>query len=284
MKTKKIETLAWLSIVIMSLIVFGSAISLVAYVIVKGFPALSLNFIFGPTVDGGLSAPIVGTLYLIGLTLIMVVPLGVLTALYLSEFAPTNRLTNTIRYALDSLAGVPSVIFGLFGVVLFVMIVFGKANLMAGALTMSCLTLPFMVAYAEEALRCVPKKWREASLSVGATRWQTIQNIVLPSAASGIASGIIICTGRIVAETAPLLATVGFSPFIPSSPLDGARTLSLHLFFLATEAPSVRGVTRDDLIIQAMGVATILVLLVIILNWISRLLSKWYQSSLKETH
>jgi phosphate transport system permease protein len=284
MKTKHQQTLAWLVLFVMSLLVFVPAASLVLYVVIKGFPALSPAFLFGPTTEGGLSAPLVGTLYLIVLTLIFVIPLGVLTAIYLSEFAPKNRLTNTIRYALDSLAGVPSIIFGLFGVALFVMIVFKKANLLAGALTMTCLTLPFMVAYAEEALRCVPTKWREASLSLGATRWQTIVHIVLPSAASGIVSGIIMCVGRVVAETAPLLATAGFSAFIPKSPLEGARTLALHLFYLATEAPSVGGVTRDDLIVQAMGVAAILVFLVIILNWTARILSKWYKSSLKEAH
>jgi phosphate transport system permease protein len=284
MKAKHQQTLAWIVVPLLSLLVILPALSLVLYIVIKGFPALSPAFLFGPTTEGGLSAPLVGTLYLIVLTLVQVVPLGVLTALYLSEFAPKNRFTNTIRYALDSLAGVPSIIFGLFGVALFVMLVFKKANLLAGALTMTCLTLPFMVAYAEEALRCVPKKWREASLSLGATRWQTIVHIVLPSAASGIVSGVIMCIGRVVAETAPLIATAGFSAFIPKSPLDGARTLALHLFYLATEAPSIGDTTRDDLIVQAMGVAAILVLLVVVLNWIARMLSKWYQSSLKEAH
>ena len=221
MKANHQQVIAFILMVIMSLLVIVPALSLISYVFIKGFPALSWSFLFGPTTEGGLSAPLAGTLFLIVLTLLLVVPLGILTALYLSEFAPKNPLTNVVRYALDTLAGVPSIIFGLFGVALFVMIVFRKANLMAGALTMTCLTLPFMVAYAEEALRCVPKKWREASLSLGATRWQTIVHIVLPSAASGIVSGIIMCIGRVVAETAPLLATVGFSAFIPKSHLDG---------------------------------------------------------------
>jgi phosphate transport system permease protein len=133
-----------------------------------------------------------------------------------------------------------------------------------------------MVGAAEEAVRAVPQSQREASLALGATKWQTIWHVVLPSALPGIITGVILCAGTVVAETAPLLATSGYSAFVPISPLDGSRTLSLQLFYLATEAPSVGGLTRQDLIARAMGVGAILILIVIVLNFLMRWLSQRY--------
>lgn len=270
------QKIAFTALWVVASIVILLFISIIGYISIKGLPSLSWHFVFGPTTEGGLSAPIVGTLYIIALTLLFTIPLGVGTALYLSEYAEQNKFIGFIRYALDSLAGIPSIIYGLFGVALFVVIIFKKANILAGSLTLTCLTLPFMVGAAEEAMRAIPKEWREASLSLGATKWQTIWNIVLPQAQAGIVTGTILCMGRVVAETAPLLATAGFGAFIPKSPFDGCRTLALHLFYLSTEAPSVGGITRNDLLSQAMGVALILVVITIILNFLVRLFSEKY--------
>lgn len=275
------QKIAYVSLGIITSIVVLCLVFIIGYILVKGLPSINWHFIFGPTTEGGLSAPIVGTLYVIALTLLFVVPLGILSAIYLSEYASQNRLIDFIRYSLDSLAGIPSIIFGLFGVALFVIIIFKKASILAGSLTLVCLTLPFMVGATEEAIKAVPKEWREASLSLGATKWQTIWSVVVPQASTGIVTGIILCIGRVVAETAPLMATAGFSAFIPRSPLDGCRTLALHLFYLSTEAPTVGGVSREDLLMQAMGVALILIIIVSILNFLVRFYSARYTTKMK---
>ena len=270
------QKIAWVLIWTTAAIAMLALLLIVGYVLVHGIPALSWQFVFGSTIKGGLRAPIVGTIYMVAFTLVIVVPLGVGAAIYLAEYAPRNKFSDFIRYALDGLAGVPSIIFGLFGVALFVVVILKTTSILAGALTLACLTLPFMVGAAEEAIRAVPQSQREASLALGATKWQTIWRVVLPSAMPGIITGVILCAGTVVAETAPLLATSGYSAFVPISPLDGCRTLSLHLFYLATEAPSVGGVTRQDLIAQAMGVGAILILMVITLNFLMRWLSQRY--------
>ncbi len=272
---KTSQTIAWTVLSFLTFIVMGALIFLIIYTIVHGWSSLSLSFVFWTHHKGGLLAPIVGTIYLIVMTLLFVIPLGVGAAIYLSEYAPENGFTHFIRYALNSLAGIPSIIFGLFGVALFVTLV-GHASILAGALTMACLSLPFMVTATEEALRSVPKSWREASLGLGATKWETTWLVVLPSALPGIITGIILCMGRVVAETAPLLATAGFSPFVPTTPFDGARTLALHLFYLATEAPCTGSMTRHDLIAQAMGIAVILLIVIVFMNTLIRVLSTMY--------
>jgi len=270
------QKIAWLALWVAAGVALLALLLIVGYVLVRGIPTLNWQFVFGSTTGGGLRAPIVGTIYMVAFTLLIVVPLGVGAAIYLSEYAPRNRLSDFIRYSLDGLAGVPSIIFGLFGVAVFVAILLKTTCILAGALTSACLSLPFMVGAAEEAIRAVPQSQREASLALGATKWQTIWHVVLPTALPGIITGVILCAGTVVAESAPLLATSGYSAFVPISPLDGCRTLSLHLFYLATEAPSVGGLTRQDLIARAMGVGAILIVIVIILNFLMRWLSQRY--------
>lgn len=277
---KATQRIAWGAIWAAAAIAMMSLLLIVGYVLVHGIPALNWQFIFGSTTEGGLRAPIIGTIYIVAFTLVIVVPLGVGAAIYLSEYAPRSKFAEFIRYALDGLAGVPSIIFGLFGMALFVVIILKTTSILAGALTLACLSLPFMVGAAEEAIRAVPQSQREAALALGATKWQTIWRVVLPSAMPGIITGVILCAGTVVAETAPLLATSGYSAFVPTSPLDGCRTLALHLFYLATEAPSIGGVTRQDLIARAMGVGAILILLVILLNFLMRWLSQRYMAKM----
>ncbi len=272
--------MAWAVMYVITALVLAALLFILVYTVVHGWSSLSWGFVFGPTTKGGLLAPIVGTIYLIFMTLLFVVPLGIGAAIYLSEYAPVNTLTQFIRYALNSLAGIPSIIFGLFGVALFVTALVGHASILAGALTMACLSLPFMVTATEEAIKAVPLSWREASLGLGATKWETIWKIVVPSAMPGIITGVILCMGRVVAETAPLLATAGFSPFVPNSPFDGARTLALHLFYLATEAPCTGELTRHDLISQAMGVAVILIIIILFVNFLVRWISNMYTNRL----
>ena len=274
---KTTQRLAWVAIWGATATVLLALFFIIVYLLFRGIPALSFEFVFGPTTKGGLRAPIIGTLYIIALTLAIVVPLGLGTAIYLAEYAPRNRVTESIRYALDTLAGIPSIIFGLFGLALFVIVLIGTQSILAGALTLACLTLPFMVGAAEEAIRGVPQSQRDASLSLGATKWQTIWHVVLPEAMPGIVTGVVLCAGRVVAETAPLLAVAGFSPFPPASPLDGCRTLALHLFYLVTEAPG----DREELIAKAMGVGVILILIVIIITFLTHWLSRRYLAKMR---
>jgi phosphate transport system permease protein len=247
---------------------------IIGYIFFKGIPALSLDFILKPATEGGLSTAIIGTIYLVVLTLIISVPFGLGGAIYLAEYAPQNRLTSLIRYGVETLAGIPSIIFGLFGMVLFVIVLIGTQCVLAGALTMACLVLPTMIRTAEEAIKAVPQSQRQASLALGATKWQTIHHVVLPSALPGIITGIILCIGRSVEETACLYATLGLSMLTPTSLLHGARTLSLHLYLLATEMPG----NREELIAQAMGAGVILILIVILINFLARWFSQRYVS------
>jgi len=275
------QSLVWSILWIITGLLMLVLLLLIGYVFVKGAPEMKLSFIFGATTNGGLMTPIVGTLYLTIMTLIFLIPLSVGTALYLSEYAKQNWFTEFIRYSLSSLAGIPSIIFGLFGVALFVMIWFKKASIIAGSFTLTCLSLPFMVATTEEAIRSIPKAWREASYGLGATKWHTIIHVVLPNATPGILTGVIMSIGRVIAETAPLLATAGFSAFLPVSPMDGTRTLALHLFYLATEAPTVSGLTRNDLLSQAMAVGTVLILLIILLNFLARMIFNHFNQKVR---
>jgi phosphate transport system permease protein len=245
---------------------------IVGYIFFHGVPTLSFEFIFSPATEGGLSTAIIGTIYLVALTLIICVPLGLGGAIYLAEYAPKNWLTGAIRYGVETLAGVPSIIFGLFGMAFFVIVLIGTQCILAGALTMAFLVLPTMIRTAEEAIKAVPQSQREASLALGATKWQTIRHVVLPSALSGIVTGVILCIGRSIEETACLYATLGLSMLTPTSLFHGARTLALHLFLLATEMPG----DRELLIARAMGTGVILILIVIILNFLARWLSQRY--------
>jgi phosphate transport system permease protein len=261
--------------------VVAALVLIIGYVFFHGIPTLSWDFVFGPTTygdgGGGLRTPIIGSIYLLLLTLVFVVPFGIGAAIYLAEYTPRGRFSRVVRYGVDTLAGVPSIIFGMFGFAFFVMILLaGKMCLLAAALSLACLNLPFMVGAAEEAIRAVPQSQREAALALGATKWQTVWHVVLPSAMPGIITGVILCAGTAMAETAPLLFTLKLVPFIPTSPLDNSQTLTLRLLDLALYRESVGGVTRQDLIAQAMGVGVILILIVIALNFLARWLSQRY--------
>ena len=277
MKSAKFtQRLAWIGAWASGIIVFSVLLYIIGYMFFQGASNLSWHFITSPATEGGISTAIIGTVYLIVLTLLISVPLGLGAAIYLAEYAPTNRLTGLIRYGIETLAGVPSIIFGLFGMALFVIVVIGTQCLLAGALTMACLVLPTMIRTSEEAIRAVPQVQREASLALAATKWQTIRHVVLPSALPGIITAVILCLGRAIEETACLYATLGLSLLAPSSLFQGSRTLSLHLYLLATEMPG----DREQLIAQAMATGIILILIVIIINFLTRWLSHRYMAKI----
>ena len=281
LSAKTTQRLAWGVMWAIAMFVVAALVLIIGYVFFQGIPTLSWDFVFGPTTygdgGGGLRTPIIGSIYLLLLTLVLVVPFGIGAAIYLAEYTPRGRFSRVVRYGVDTLAGVPSIIFGMFGFAFFVMILLaGRMCLLAAALSLACLNLPFMVGAAEEAIRAVPQSQREAALALGATKWQTVWHVVLPSAMPGIITGVILCAGTAMAETAPLLFTLKLVPFIPTSPLDNSQTLTLRLLDLALYRESVGGVTRQDLIAQAMGVGVILILIVIALNFLARWLSQRY--------
>lgn len=217
----------------------------VIYIVFLGFPAISMDFITGYPRDGmrsgGIWPAIVGTLYLTFGTAIFAVPLGIGASIYLSEYAPDNRWTRMIRIAIINLAGIPSVVYGLFGLGLFVLFLQFGTSILAGSLTLSIMTLPVIISTAEEALRAVPQSFRTVSISVGATKWQTIRRIVLPQALPGILTGVILGLERAAGETAPILFTVAafFLPRLPSSPMDATMALPYHLFVISTQVPGM---------------------------------------------
>jgi phosphate transport system permease protein len=191
--------------------------------------------------SGGILPAIVGTFYLTLGTAIFSVPLGIGAAIYLAEYAPDNRWTRMIRLAIINLAGIPSVVYGLFGLGLFVLFLNFGTSLLAGSLTLSIMTLPVIISTSEEALRAVPQSFRTVSISLGGTRWQGIQRIVLPQSLPGILTGVILGLERAAGETAPILFTVAafFLPRLPNSPFDASMALPYHLFVISTQVPGM---------------------------------------------
>ena len=220
-------------------------LALVSFIFLQGIQAINLEFIFGfPSngmKSGGIWPAIVGTFYLTIGTAIFSVPLGIAAAIYLSEYAPDNRLTRIIRISIINLAGIPSVVYGLFGLGLFVIFLNFGTSILAGSLTLSIMTLPVIISTAEEALRSVPQPFRVVSISLGATQWQTIRRIVLPQALPGILTGVILGLERAAGETAPILftAAVFFLPRLPTSAFDPSMALPYHLFVISTQVPGM---------------------------------------------
>jgi len=235
-------------------------------IIRNGLPALSWEFVSEyprkSGAEGGILPAIVGTLSLLVGTIIVALPLGICSAIYLSEYAEQNRFTAMIRLAIITLAGVPSIVYGLFGLGLFVLFLNFGTSILAGSLTLACMILPTIIVSSEEALRAVPRGYRDASLALGATKWETIRTNVLPYSLSGIITGSILGIGRAAGETAPILLTVAafYLPRLPNSIFDQVMALPYHLYILATQHPEADKVLP-------LQYATALVLLLLVLGF-----------------
>lgn len=220
-------------------------LAIIIYIVIKGAPAISWEFITGFPSDGmrsgGIWPAILGTFFLTLGCALIVTPLGIGAAIYLAEYAPENRWTQSIRIAIINLAGIPSVVYGLFGLGLFVIFINLGISIIAGAFTLAIMTLPVIISTAEEALRAVPQSFRVVSRSLGATHWQTVRRIVLPQAVPGILTGVILGLERAAGETAPILftAAVFFLPSLPNSPLDPTMALPYHLYVISTQVPGM---------------------------------------------
>lgn len=243
-------------------------IAVVGYMIQKGAPAISIDFITGFPADGmragGILPAVLGTLYLTLGTAVFSVPLGIGAAIYLAEYAVDNWLTRAIRVAITNLAGIPSVVYGLFGLGIFVIFLRLGTSILAASLTLSIMTLPVIISTGEEALRAVPNSFRVVSTSLGATRWQTVRRIILPQSLPGIITGVILGLERAAGETAPILFTGAafFLPRLPASPMDATMALPYHLFVISTQVPGM------PIQIQY-GTALVLLAFVLIMNIIA---------------
>jgi len=233
----------------------------------NGLPVINWEFLTGMPrksgTEGGILPAIIGTFLLVLGAITIAFPLGMAAAVYLSEYASQGRFTRTIRLAIVTLAGVPSIVFGLFGLGLFVIFLGFGASLLSGCLTLACMILPTIIASSEEALRTVPQLFREGSLALGATKWQTIYKNVLPYSVSGILTGSILSVGRAAGETAPILLTVAafYLPKLPKSIFDQVMALPYHLYVLATQHPDI-----DKALPMQYGTALVLLVLVLGFN------------------
>lgn len=240
-RARAAEKLARLVLGLCALVALGSALALIGYIFYRGAAYVDWAFLTEPPrkamTEGGIYPVIVGSVYLVVYTALFAIPLGVMAGIFLAEYAPRTRVTRMIRLSIANMAGVPSIVYGLFGVALFVIQMGLGRSILAGALTLACLTLPVIITATEEALRQIPQDLRHASLALGASRLRTISRIVLPAAAPGIITGSILGLSRAAGETAPILFTaVAFFAPIATSPFDETMALPYHIFIMATQS------------------------------------------------
>ena len=264
---KAVEALMFTLFRIAAVINAVALLIVIAFVFAKGLRAVNWTFLTQPPMDsmtaGGILPCIIGTLCLSLGAIAVALPVGVASAVYLCEYARPGRVLRMIRLAINNLAGVPSVVFGLFGLAFFVIYLQMGVSILAGSLTLGALTLPVIIGSAEEAMRAVPDTYREASLGLGATKWQTIYRVVLPAALPGILTGAILGVSRAAGETAPIMftAAVFFTPSLPKSIFDEIMALPYHIYVLATAGTEIEK-TRH----LQYGTALVLIVLVLGLN------------------
>jgi len=250
-------TFLWL----LALLTLGALAFVIAYILYHGLPLITWEFLTASPSnmgrDGGIFPMIVGTIYVAGLAVVIAAPIGVATAIYLTEYTRESRFTQILRFGADCLAGIPSIIFGLFGLVFFVGVLGFKLSILSGALTLAMMVLPTIIRTSEEAIRAVPASFRDVSFGLGATRWQMVTRVVLRSALPGIGTGIVLSIGRSISETAAVMLTAGSALHLPGSVFDPSRTLALHFYTLSREGISME---------KAYATATVLVLTILAIN------------------
>lgn len=236
-------------------------IFIIVFILEKGLPVINWNFLTSNPEEmgkaGGIFPTIIGTIALPLLAIIIATPLGIFTSVYLSEYTKETWATKIIRFGTDCLAGVPSIIFGLFGYIFFVITLEMGWSILSGGLTLAVMVLPTIIRTSEEAIRSVPNSFREVSFSLGATRWQTVKKVILPNALPGILTGIMLSIGRSIGETAAVIFTAGSSLRIPTSLFDSTRTMAVHFYILARE-----GISTEN----AYGTAATLIIAVLMVN------------------
>ncbi len=271
-----VQRIGFILLGLVALVVVVPILIVVGAIVVRGAEAISWEFLTAMPRDGmkagGIFPAIVGTLVLTLGSALVAIPVGVGGAIYLSEYARDNWLTRAIRLAIINLAGIPSVVYGLFGLGLFVLFLQFGTSILAGSLTLAIMTLPIIISAAEEALRAVPVEFRTVIASLGGTRWQGIRHVVLPQALPGIITGVILGLLRAAGETAPILFTVAafFLPRLPQTPLDQTMALPYHLYVISTQVPGM------PLEIQY-GTALVLLALVLSLNIVATVIRSYFR-------
>lgn len=250
-----------------AMLVMVILLAIILYILAKGLPSINWQFLTeiprNMGRSGGISSSIVGTLMVTAVAVVVATPFGIGTAFYLTEYTRESRITRVIRFSAESLAGIPSIVYGLFGFIFFVTYLQLGWSVLSGGLTMAIMILPTIIRTSEEAIRTVPNLYREVGYSLGATKWQTITKTVFPSALPGIANGIILSIGRCVAETAAVMLTAGSALRMPTSIFSPTRTMAIHFYILARE-----GISPES----AFGTAALLIILIFLINVVFNIL------------
>jgi phosphate transport system permease protein len=261
------KTVIWLAAILVIVIL----LAIIIYILIKGLPQINWQFLTeiprNMGRSGGISSTIVGTLAVTAIAVLIATPLGVGTAFYLTEYTRESIVTRVIRFSAESLSGIPSIVYGLFGFIFFVMYLQLGWSILSGGLTLAVMILPTIIRTSEEAIRSVPYQFREVSYSLGGTKWQTIAKAVFPTALRGIAVGVILSIGRCVAETAAVILTAGSALRMPDSIFSPTRTMAVHFYILAREGISME---------KAYGTAALLIILIFLINVVANMLINRY--------
>ncbi|MFZ5966281.1 MAG: phosphate ABC transporter permease PstA [Bacillota bacterium] len=270
------EKIAYGCIYLAAILTVAILISIIGYVLFNGIQHIDMEFFTKDPSrmgrEGGIFSIIVGTFYLTFVSIAIATPIGVAAAIYLTEYSRENRLVKIIRFGTETLAGIPSIIFGLFGFVFFVIFLGFRWSILSGGLTLAMMILPTLVRATEESIKTVPQSYREGSFALGATKWQTIVKVVLPSSIPGIVTGLILGIGRAIGETAAVMLTAGSSLGLPKSIMHPARTMSVHLYLLASE-----GLSKE----KTFATATVLIVVVLIINFAANAIGNSYMKKTK---
>jgi len=279
---RRSQSLAFWSFRLISLSVVLILVAILLFIVVRGLPAMSWGFLTEMPKDGmtkgGIYPAIIGTLYLVGGSMLFAFPIGVLSGIYINEYRRDGMMKRFIKLMTNNLAGIPSIVFGLFGMSLFVNTLGFGDSILAGSLTLGLLTLPVVIRTTEEALKAVDDNFRQGSLALGATKWQTTSKVVLPIALPNIITGLILSIGRVSGETAPILFTCAayFLPKLPSSVFDQVMALPYHLYVISTSGTNV-----DASRVMAYGTAMVLIIMVLLVNILANALRKFYSNRVK---
>lgn len=281
-RKKRNQSIAFWIFRLLSYFIVAILFSILSFIIYKGIGVINWNFITqmpeeGMT-KGGIFPAIIGTLCLVAGSMIFAFPIGVLAAIYMNEYVKDGIIKKIIKQMTNNLAGIPSIVFGLFGMSLFVNKLGFGDSILAGSLTLGLLALPVVIRTTEEALKAVDNTFRHASLGLGASKWQTTRNVVLPIAFPNIITGLILSIGRVSGETAPILFTVAayFLPKLPTSIFDQAMALPYHLYVLSTSGTNIEA-SRP----VAYGTALVLIIIVLIANLLANGLRKYFGKKVK---
>jgi len=263
---------------IMAVALAGVIIALL-FIIVYIFKSQAgfLNFSFIIGIENGILPMIVTTLYVVIVSILVALPVGIATAIFLNEYSGNSSFIRILRLAIETLAGIPSIIYGLFGLLMFCRLLKFGQSIIAGSFTLSIMILPVIIRTTEESLKSIPDSFREGSLALGATKLQTIFHVVLPSALPGIVTSVILAIGRVIGESAPVLLTVGLTKNMPRTVFESGRTLTIHLYYLTNEA-----VHPEDFGI-AFATASVLVILVVVINTATKIITDNFRKKLGET-